>query len=69
MALPLTARGVTAAIACARSRLHRTVFAALGIFAALLVEEGMRRDWRAVWRRALVVAGVIGALQVPYLIH
>ena len=62
--------GVTAAIAWGAVQTYTgTVFAALGIFAALLVEDGMRQDWRAVWRRALVVAGVVGALQVPYLIH
>ena len=45
-----------------------TVFAALGVFTALVVDELSRRDWRAVAPRAVIVA-VVGALQVPYLIH
>ena len=66
----LVRTGITAAIAWAAVQTYTgTVFAALGIFAALLVEDALRRDWRAAWRRGLVVAGVIGALQVPYLVH
>ena len=66
----LARTGVTAAIAWSAVQTYTgTVFAALGIFAALLVEDAVRRDWRAALRRGLVVAGVIGALQVPYLIH
>jgi hypothetical protein len=62
--------GVTAAIAWSAVHAYTgAIFVALGIFGALLVDEFMRRDWRAAWRRGLVIAGVIGALQIPYLIH
>jgi hypothetical protein len=45
------------------------IFATLGVFAGLLVDPCVRRDWRAAWRRGLVIAGVVGALQIPYLVH
>jgi hypothetical protein len=66
----LVRSGVTAAIAWSAVQAYTgTVFVALGIFAALVVEECVRRDWRAAWQRGLVIAGVVGALQVPYVIH
>jgi hypothetical protein len=62
--------GVTAAIAWGAVQAYTgTIFVALGVFAALLVDECVRWDWPAAWRRALVIAGAVGALQVPYLIH
>ena len=62
--------GITAAVAWSAVQAHiGTAFVALGIFAALVVEECLRRDWRAVWQRIAMTAGVVGALQIPYVIH
>ena len=62
--------GITAAIAWSAVHAYTgTIFVALSIFAALVVNECLRRDWRAVQQRSLVIAGVVGALQIPYAIH
>lgn len=62
--------GVTAAIAWSAVHAYTgAIFVAISIFAALLVDECVHRDWRAAWRRGLVIAGAVGALQVPYVIH
>jgi hypothetical protein len=62
--------GITAAIAWSAVHAYTgTIFVALSIFAALIVNECLRRDWRAVRQRALVIVGVVAALQVPYVIH
>jgi hypothetical protein len=45
------------------------IFVALSVFAALLADACVRRDWPAVWRRAAVIAGVVAALQIPYALH
>ena len=59
-----------AAIAwCAVQTYTGALFVALSIFAALLVDEAARRNWRAVVSRAWVVAAVVALLQVPYLVH
>ena len=62
--------GITAAIAWSAVHAYTgTIFVALGIFAALIVNEAVRHDWRAVWRRGLVIVAVVAALQVPYATH
>jgi hypothetical protein len=45
------------------------IFVALSVFAALLADACVRRDWPDVWRRAAVIAGVVAALQIPYALH
>lgn len=62
--------GLTAAVAWSAVHAYTgSIFVALSVFTALLVEECVRRDWRAVWRRGLVIAAVVAVLQVPWLIH
>lgn len=62
--------GMTAAIAWIAVHAYTgAIFVALSIFGALIVNECLRRDVRAVWQRGLVIAGVVGALQIPYAIH
>jgi hypothetical protein len=62
--------GVTAAIAWSAVHAYTgTIFVALGIFAALLVDQCIHREWREALRRGLVIAGAVGALQLPYAIH
>lgn len=59
-----------AAIAwCAVQTYTGAVFVALSVFAALLVDEAVRRDWRAAVSRASIIAAVAALLQVPYLVH
>jgi len=61
---------VTAAIAWSAVHAYTgTIFVALGVFAALIVDQCLHRDWRDALRRALVIAGAVGVLQVPYAIH
>src|SRR5207249_1000917 len=45
------------------------IFVTVSVFAALIVEHAVRRDWSAVWRRAAVVAAIVMALQIPWLLH
>lgn len=62
--------GITAAIAWSAVHAYTgAIFVALSIFAALLADACVRRDWPTVWRRGFVIAGVVVALQVPYAIH
>ena len=62
--------GITAAITWSAVHAYTgTIFVALSVFAALLLEECLRRDWRALGRRSLVVIGTVAALQVPYTVH
>jgi hypothetical protein len=62
--------GVTAAIAWSAVHAYTgAIFVALGIFAALVADEVVQRNWRTALRRALVVAAVVGALQIPYLVY
>lgn len=62
--------GVTAAIAWSAVHAYTgAIFVALSVFAALLADACVRRDWPTVWRRGFVIAGVVVALQVPYAIH
>lgn len=62
--------GITVAVAWSAVHAYTgAIFVALSIFAALVVNECLRRDWRAVWQRGLVIIGVVGALQIPYAIH
>ena len=62
--------GITAAVAwCAVHAYTGTIFVTLGIFAAFVVEEAIRGNWRVVWQRGLVTAGAVAALQVPYIVY
>jgi hypothetical protein len=66
----LVRTGITAAVAWSAVHAYTgTIFVALSIFAALLVDVCIRREWRALWQRSLVIVGVVAALQVPYAIH
>jgi hypothetical protein len=61
---------VTAAIAWSAVHAYTgAIFVALGVFAALLVEEGVRRNWRGAIPRACAIAAIVASLQLPYLIH
>jgi hypothetical protein len=63
---------VAAIAALAWSAVHvytGAIFVTVGVFAALLADPFARRDWRAVRRTTAVVALVVAALQVPYLLH
>jgi hypothetical protein len=61
---------ITAAVAWSAVHAYTgSIFVALSVFAALLADACVRRDWPTVWRRALIIAGVVAALQVPYAIH
>jgi len=66
----LARAAMTAAVAWSAVHAYTgSIFVALSVFAALVVDECVRRDWRAVWRRGLAIVGVVAALQVPYAIH
>lgn len=66
----LARTAVTAAIAWSAVHAYTgTIFVALGVFAALLIESCVRRDWVDLQRRAFVIAGTVAVLQVPYLIY
>jgi hypothetical protein len=61
---------ITAAVAWSAVHAHiGTAFVALSIFSALIIDECLRRDWRTVGQRLATIAGVVGALQIPYVIH
>jgi hypothetical protein len=45
------------------------IFVTCGVFAALLLDPLVRRDWREAQRHAAVMVVVVSALQVPYLVH
>lgn len=62
--------GITAAIAWSAVHAYTgAIFVALSVFAALLIDACVRREWNVLRRRGLVIAGTVAALQVPYLIH
>jgi hypothetical protein len=66
----LTRMAITAAVAWSAVHAYTgTIFVVLSIFVALLIEPCLRRDWRSIRRRGLVIAGIVAALQVPYAIH
>lgn len=66
----LVRAGVAAAVAwCAVHCYTGAIFVALSVFAALIVTPLLHGDHRAAWQRALVVASVVAALQLPYLAH
>ena len=66
----LVRTGVVAAVAwCAVQAYTGAIFVAGGVFVALLVDAALTRDWDAVRRRGLVIAGTVAALQVPWGIH
>ena len=45
------------------------VFAALGVFAAMLTPLLIERRWHETLRRGAVIAGVVALLQVPWAVH
>jgi hypothetical protein len=62
--------GVVVALAwCAVQVYTGAVYVTAGVFVALLVQPLASRNWTTLWRRTLVLAGVVVALQVPYLVH
>ena len=66
----LTRLGITAAVAWISVHAYTgSIFVALSIFAALLADAVIRRDWGTIRRRGLVITGVVAALQIPYAIH
>jgi hypothetical protein len=61
---------VTAAVAwCAVHAYTGAIFVAVGVFAALVAEDGIQRHWHGLLRRSLLIAAVVGALQVPLAVH
>jgi hypothetical protein len=54
---------------CAVQSYTGAVFVASGIFVALLVDAVRAGGWAAVWRRGLVIAGTVAALQVPWVVY
>jgi hypothetical protein len=61
---------ITAAIAWSAVHAYTgAIFVAICIFAALLIEECLRRDWNVAVRRGLAIAGVVVGLQVPYFVY
>jgi hypothetical protein len=62
--------GVVAVIAWGAVQAYTgAVFLTLSVFAALLIEAALARRWSTVARRLAVIAGVVVALQIPWLIH
>jgi hypothetical protein len=61
---------ITAAVAwCAVHAYTGAIFVTLGVFAALVADPALRRDWRAARRNALVIIVAVALLQVPYVAH
>jgi hypothetical protein len=61
---------ITAAVAWSAVHAYTgTVYVALSIFAAMIVEPLVRKAWGDAGRRAAVVAAVVALLQVPLVIH
>ena len=62
--------GAIAALAwCALQVYTGAVFVAAGVFAALLVQPLVDRDWPVLRRRVFALTVVVLALQVPFLVH
>jgi hypothetical protein len=65
-----TGTAVTAAVAwCAVQSYTGAVFVTIGVFAAMLLPPALAHDRRALLRRGALIAMVVAALQVPYLVH
>ncbi len=61
---------VTAALAWSAVHAHYgSIFVAVSVFVAILVEPLARRDWNGARRGAAVIAIVVVLLQVPYMAH
>lgn len=61
---------ITAAVAWSAVHAYTgAVFVAVGVFAAMIADPLAQNDRRAASRHALIIAIVVGLLQVPYLIH
>jgi hypothetical protein len=57
---------ITAAIAwSAVEAFGSALFVAIGVFVALIINQALRRDWRALWQRSAAIVGVMIALQIP----
>ncbi len=63
-------RVVLAAVAWAAVHAYTgAVYVTVSVFAAMLLEPLVARDWRGIRRNVLVIVAVVGVLQVPYLVH
>jgi hypothetical protein len=61
---------ITAALAWAAVHAYTgTIFVAVSVFVALILEPLLSKDWRAAGRRVLVVVAVVLTLQIPYAVH
>jgi hypothetical protein len=61
---------LTAAVAWAAVHAYTgAIFVTVSVFAALVLEPLLSRDWRGATRRAGIVAAVVLALQIPYAAH
>jgi len=66
----LVRTALTAAVAWSAVQSYTgTIFVALSVFVALLMEPLTKRDWPVFGRRAVVIAGTVIALQLPYVFH
>ncbi len=66
-----TARRVTL-VAIAWAAVHSytgAVYVTVSVFAALVLDPVVRRDWSGAKRNLAVIGGVVAALQIPWLIH
>jgi hypothetical protein len=61
---------VTVALAWAAVHAYTgAIYVAVSVLLLFLVEPAARRDWTSLRQNALVIAGVVACLQVPYLLH
>ena len=61
---------LTAAVAWAAVHAYTgAIFVAVSVFAALLAEPIVSMNWHATWRRAMLIAVAVIALQIPYAAH
>jgi hypothetical protein len=66
----LVRTAVVAAVAwCAVQAYTGAIFVAGGVFVALLADHAQTGDWAAVRRGALLIAGTVVVLQIPWVIH
>jgi hypothetical protein len=45
------------------------IFVTVGVLLSMLAEAAFARDWRSLARRGAVIASVVGALQIPWLLY
>jgi len=62
--------GVSVVVAwCAVHAYTGTIFVAVGVFVAILLDPVSRRDWSSSMRAAGIIAAVVACLQLPYFVH